>query len=163
MIRDPSPNKPRRSLDRIDQEILRALQTNGRKPVSELAREVRLTTTPCLDRVRRLEKGGYIKGYRALLDPNRLGLSLLAFVEIRVDATTAASCDQLRATIASMEEIIECHKITGEFDYLLKLRVSDMNAYRQFLDGRLTQLPGIERTRTVVVVDEIKTESVLSF
>lgn len=162
-LKKPRPARRRQNLDHIDQEILRALQADGRKPVSELAREVRLTTTPCLDRVRRLEKAGYIRGYRALLDPGRLGFSLLAFIEVRVDQTTPESCDRFQTAVESMAEVIECHKVAGEFDYLLKLRVGDVNAYREFLDERLIKLPGVERTRTVVVVHEVKSESLLKF
>jgi Lrp/AsnC family leucine-responsive transcriptional regulator len=155
--------KEARPLDRIDRLILKALQKDGRKSVSELAREVHLTTSPCLERVRRLEEIGYIQGYMALLNPHYLGVSLLAFAEIQVDRTTPESCQRFRNVIDALPEVMECHKITGAFDYLLKLRVADMEAYRRFLDERLTMLPGVARSRTYVVMEEIKSTTAFEF
>jgi Lrp/AsnC family leucine-responsive transcriptional regulator len=145
-----------RTLDRIDKQILKRLQLNGRKPVAELAREVHLTTSPCLDRVRRLEQQGYIQGYAALLNPHHLGARLLAFVEVRIERTTPEALQEFRASVEALEEVVECHMIAGVFDYLIKIRVPDMDAYRGFLRERLTTIPGIARTHTYVAIEEVK-------
>jgi Lrp/AsnC family leucine-responsive transcriptional regulator len=150
-----------RSLDRIDKLILKGLQADGRKSVSELAREVHLTTSPCLDRVRRLEKEGYIRGYTALLNPHQLGARILAFVEVRIDRTTPELFQKFRAAVESLEEVVECHMVAGGFDYLIKIRVADMEAYRKFLGERLATLPGIAQTHTYVAMEELK--STLNF
>jgi Lrp/AsnC family leucine-responsive transcriptional regulator len=155
--------KEARPLDRIDRLLLKALQKDGRKSVSELAREVDLTTSPCLERVRRLEEIGYIQGYMALLNPQHLGVLLLAFAEIQVDRTTPESCQRFRYVVNTLPEVMECHKITGTFDYLLKLRVADMEAYRRFLDEKLTMLPGVARSRTYVVMEEVKSSPRFEF
>lgn len=150
-----------RSLDHIDKLILKRLQANGRKSVSELAREVHLTASPCLDRVRRLEQEGYIQGYVALLNPHHLGARLLAFVEVRVDRTTPEVFQNFRARIEALEEVVECYMVAGGFDYIIKVRVADMEAYRKFLGERLATLPGIAQTHTYVAMEEVK--STLSF
>jgi Lrp/AsnC family leucine-responsive transcriptional regulator len=145
-----------RSLDRIDKLILKGLRANGRKSVSELAREVHLTTSPWLDRLRRLEEEGYIQGYVALLNLHHLGARLLAFVEMRVDRTTPEIVQKFRAAVESLEEVVECHMVTGGFDYLIKIRVADMEAYRKFLGDRLATLPGIAQTHTYVAMEGLK-------
>jgi Lrp/AsnC family leucine-responsive transcriptional regulator len=150
-----------RSLDRIDRLILKRLQSDGRKSVSVLAREVHLTTSPCLDRVRRLEAEGYIQGYAALLNPHQLGARLLAFVEVRMDRTTPESLEKFRVSLGALEEVIECYMVAAGFDYLIKVSVPDMEAYRKFLGERLAKLPGIAHTHTYVAVEEVK--STLSF
>jgi len=150
-----------RGLDRIDRLILKRLQANGRKSVSELAREVHLTTSPCLDRVRRLEQEGYIQGYAALLNPHHLGAGLLAFVQVQVDRTTPEVFEKFRASVESLEEVVECHMVAGAFDYLIKIRVADMEAYRKFLGERLANLREVAQTHTCVAVEEVK--STLNF
>jgi Lrp/AsnC family leucine-responsive transcriptional regulator len=151
---------PRR-LDRIDRQILKRLQADGRKSVAELAREVHLTTSPCLERVRWLEDQGFIQGYAALLNPDNLGARLLAFVEVSVDRTTPEVFQRFRTSVEVLEEVIECHMVAGGFDYLIKIRVADMEAYRRFLGERLASLPGILRIHTYVAMEEVK--STLSF
>lgn len=152
-----------RAIDRIDRRILKALQADGRKSISELAREVYLTTSPCLDRVHRLEKEGYIRGYTALLDPHHLGARLLVFAEVKVDRTTRETLQKFRALIASLEEVVECHMVAGGFDYLVKIRVADMDAYRRFFDERLSDLPGIAQVHTYVAVEEVKSTPSFKF
>ena len=150
-----------RPLDRIDKLILKRLQANGRKSVSELAREVDLTTSPCLDRVRRLESQGYIQGYAALLNPHHLGARLVAFVELSLDRTTPDALQKFRDGIQKLEEVVECHMIAGGYDSLIKIRIADMDAYRKFLSERLALLPGIDHTHTYVSIEEVK--STLNF
>ena len=152
-----------RALDRIDRLILKGLQADGRKPISELAREVHLTTSPCLDRVHRLEAEGYIQGYTARLSPHHLGARLLAFVELQVERTTPEEFEKFRCAVAALEEVIECHMVAGGFDYLIKIRVPDMEAYRKFLGERLTTLPGISHTRTYLAMEEVKATGMFKF
>ncbi len=154
---------PAREIDRIDRRILKALQADGRKSVSELAREVYLTTSPCLDRVHRLEQDGYIQGYTALLDPNRLGARLLAFAEVKVDRTTPETSQKFRALVQSLDEVVECHMVAGAFDYLIKIRVADMDAYRRFFEERLSTLPGIVRITTHMAMEEVKSTTAFTF
>jgi Lrp/AsnC family transcriptional regulator, leucine-responsive regulatory protein len=152
-----------RSLDRIDRIILKRLQANGRQSVSGLAREVHLSTSPCRDRVRRLKDQGYIQGYAALLNAQYLGACLLAFVEVRVDRTTPEFFQQFRASVEALEEVVECHMVAGGFDYLIKIRVADMEAYRRFLGERLATLPGLMQIHTYVAMEEVKSTLAFKF
>jgi Lrp/AsnC family leucine-responsive transcriptional regulator len=152
----PGVHRAPEDLDRIDRLILKALESNGRKPVSELAREVHLTTSPCLDRVRRLEEEGYIQGYSACLNHRQLGARLVAFVGICLDRTTPEVFERFRAVVESREEIVECHMVAGGFDYLIKIRVADMDEYRKFLGEQLTAFPGIAQAHTYVAMEELK-------
>jgi Lrp/AsnC family transcriptional regulator, leucine-responsive regulatory protein len=149
-------------LDRIDRQILRKLQSDGRLSLTALAEEIHLTVSPCLERVRRLENEGYIRGYAALLDPEKLGRPLLAFVEVRLDRTTPDIFDRFKSAISGIDEVLECHMVAGGFDYLIKIRVQDMAAYRRFLGNRLTALPGVTQTHTYVVMEEVKATHALT-
>src|ERR1700691_5488611 len=108
-------------LDRIDRQILEQVQLDGRISVAELARRVHLSTTPCLERLRRLERDGFIKGYIAQLDPSRLGFDLLAFIEVSLDRTNPDFFERFRLAVRDLDEVIECHMVAGNFDYLLKV------------------------------------------
>lgn len=143
-------------LDRTDRRILRELQQNGRISNVELARRVNLSATPCLERVRRLEQAGYIKDYVAILDPQRMGVGLLLYVEVTLDRTTPEVFERFKQAIAVRPEVQECHMVAGGFDYLIKVRVPDMQAYRVFLGEGLTAAPGVRETHTYVVMEEIK-------
>jgi Lrp/AsnC family leucine-responsive transcriptional regulator len=143
------------SLDRIDRRLLALLQADGRLSVAELARRVHLSPTPCFERVRRLEREGYIRGYAADLDPAKLGAALIAFVEVQLDRTTPDVFNRFRDGVIGLEPVQECHMVAGGFDYLLKVRTADMAAYRRFLE-QLAALAGIEQTHTYVVMEEVK-------
>ena len=143
-------------LDRTDRRILRELQTNGRISNVELARRVNLSATPCLERVRRLEQSGFIRDYVAILDPQRMDVSLLLYVEVTLDRTTPDVFERFKASITARPEVQECHMVAGGFDYLIKVRVPDMQAYRAFLGEGLTAAPGVRETHTYVVMEEIK-------
>jgi len=149
-------------MDRLDRKILELLQQDGRLSHAELARRVHLSPTPCMERVRRLERLGYIRGYAAHLDPQRLGARLLAFVEIRLDRTTPEVFERFKRAIVELEEVQECHMVAGGFDYLVKLRVADMEAYRRILGERITALPGVEQTHTYFVMEEVKSTHALA-
>ena len=154
----PPPAGPghERPLDRIDRRLLSHLQQDGRTPVSQLAREVHLTVTPTLERVRRLEASGYIEGYFARLNPARLGLGLLAYVEVSLDRTTPDAFERFREAMLAHDEVMECHMVAGGFDYLLKVRVTDMESYRRFLGDRIAAIRGVQQTHTYFVMEEVK-------
>ncbi|MGL6257886.1 leucine-responsive transcriptional regulator Lrp [Vibrio sp. WXL103] len=148
--------KPSKDLDRIDRNILNELQKDGRISNVELSKRVGLSPTPCLERVRRLERQGYITGYTALLNPQYLDASLLVFVEITLNRGTPDVFDEFNNAVQRLDDIQECHLVSGDFDYLLKTRVSDMSAYRKLLGDTLLRLPGVNDTRTYVVMEEVK-------
>ena len=143
-------------LDVIDRRILQALQRDGRMSNVELAKRVHLTPTPCFERVRRLEESGFIERYVAQLNPRKLGFGLLAFIEVSLDKTNPQAFDRFRQAVADMNEIQECHMVAGGFDYLMKVRVTDMVAYRHFLGERVSTLPSVSRTHTYFVMEEAK-------
>lgn len=143
-------------LDRIDLKILDALQLDGRISNLKLSETVALSPTAVLARVQRLTKEGYILGYEARLNPLKLGAGLMVFVEVLLDRTTPNVFDAFKAAAQVRPEILECHMVAGGFDYLLKTRVLDMNAYREFAGTVLWQLPGVRETRTYAVMEEVK-------
>ena len=143
-------------LDRIDRKILAILQDDGRIANLKLAESVALSPTAVLARVQRLTRGGYILGYEARLNPLKLGAGMLVFVEVLLDRTTPNVFDQFKAAVQVRPEIMECHMVAGGFDYLLKTRTADMNAYREFAGAVLWQLPGVRETRTYAVMEEVK-------
>lgn len=143
-------------LDRIDRRILKILQENGRAAVTDIARQVNLSVTPCLARVRRLEAAGFIRGYFAQLDADRLGLSLQAYVTVNLDRTTPDVFDRFAQAMHRFDEVIECQMVGGGFDYLVKVRVRDMKAFRKFLGQCMTSECGVQQTHTYFVMEEIK-------
>lgn len=148
-------------LDRIDRTILETLQREGRISNVELARKVHLSPSPCLDRVKKLEAEGYIEGYQARLNASKLGLGVVAFIQITLDRTTADIFNQFKRAVVGVAEVEECHMVAGGFDYLLKLRIADMEGYRKVL-SQLVELPGVAQTHTYMVIEEIKQGSQLA-
>ncbi|MCB1787913.1 MAG: winged helix-turn-helix transcriptional regulator [Gammaproteobacteria bacterium] len=145
-----------RKLDRIDRRILRALQEDGRISYVDLAEKVGLSTSPCLERVRRLERDGVIRGYAALLDPSQLDAGLLVFVEISLSYTSGTVFEDFRRAVGRWREILECHLVSGDFDYLLKIRIADITSYRQLLGEILHTLPGVRDSRTLVTMETVQ-------
>ena len=145
-------------LDRIDRNILVELQKDGRLSNVELARRIGLSATPCLERVKKLEREGYIKGYKAVVDPVKLGQALLVYVEVSINKNSPDVFDKFNQAVGQHDEIIECHLVSGNFDFLLKTRVTDMSEYRAVLGDILLQLPNISDSRTYVVMEEVKGE-----
>lgn len=143
------------SLDRIDRKLLLLLQADARLSNAELARRVHLSATPCLERVHRLERDGYIRGYTAELDGAKLGFGLMVFVQVQLDRTTPDVFNRFRHGVTGLEQVQECHMVAGGFDYLLKVRTADMGSYRRFLED-LAALDGIAQTHTYVVMEEVK-------
>ena len=148
-------------LDRIDRRILGLLQADGRISTVDLALKVGLSPTSTSERLRRLQRDGTIAGFRAVLDPHRLGLELLVFVEVSLDKTTPDAFDRFAQAVRRAPEVLECHMVAGGFDYLVKTRVADMAAYRRFLGETLLALPGVKETRTYAVMEEVKSDGVL--
>lgn len=153
--------KQHQGMDRIDRRILEILQTQGRISNVDLAREINLSTTPCAERVRRLEREGVITGYKALVDPEKIGLSISIFVEVKLDHTTPDAFDRFRETVISLSEVAECYMIAGEFDYLLKLLVSEVSVHQRFMNESLPKLPDVQQTRSYVVVEQLKHQEAL--
>lgn len=142
--------------DEPDLRILRILQADGRITNQELAQRIGMSPATAFERVKRLRASGIIAGYTALLDPGRLGHALLIFIEVLLDRTTQDAFAAFARHVGEVPEVLECHMVAGGFDYLLKVRVSDMAAYRAFLGGILAAMPGVRETRTYAVLEEVK-------
>ncbi len=143
-------------MDATDARLLTILQSDGRISTVDLAERLGLSPTATSERLKRLTREGYIVGYGVRLDPRRLGLNLLVFVELLLDKTTSDVFEQFAAAVRRTPQILECHMVAGGFDYLVKVRVADMTAYRRFLGEVLVGLPGVRETRTYAVMEEIK-------
>lgn len=151
-----------KDLDKTDFKILRLLQQNARIPMTELAEKVGLSTTPVTERVRRLERENIISGYHARLNPHALGQSLLVFVEIKLRSKSGNIFEGFRREVSKIPQVLECHLVSGEYDYLIKLRLPDMSAYRDMLGNILLQLPAAAESRSYVVMEEVKEEMLLN-
>lgn len=144
------------ALDRFDAAIVRVMATDGRISVTELARRIGLSKSPTQARLRRLEQEGIITGYRALLDPVRMGLAHVAFVEVKLSDTREAALRAFNAAVLEVPEIEECHMIAGGFDYLLKVRTADIVSYRRVLAEQISSLPHVASTSTYVTMEAVK-------
>ena len=143
-------------LDRIDTKILRELSTDGRIASTDLARKVGLSKSPCQVRMKRLQDQGYIQGFRAVLNPSKLGLDHVAFAEVRLTDTTEKALSAFNRAVMEVPEIEQCHMIAGSFDYLLKIRSRDIQAYRQILGEVISALPYVGSTSTHVSMQAVK-------
>jgi Lrp/AsnC family transcriptional regulator, leucine-responsive regulatory protein len=148
-------------IDRTDRRILQQLQEDGRISNLKLAEAVALSPTAVLARVQRLTRDGFILGYEARLNPGLLDAGLLVFVEVLLERTTPKVFEAFCAAVQVHPEILECHMVAGGFDYLIKTRVADMDAYRHFAGTVLWQLPGVRETRTYAVMEEVKSSNKL--
>ena len=153
--------KAMKELDKIDLKILKLLQQNARIPMTELAEKVGLSTTPVTERVRRLERDNLITGYHAHLNPHALGQSLLVFVELKLRSKSGNIFEDFKREVLKIPQILECHLVSGEYDYLIKVRLPNMSAYRDMLGNILLQLPAAAESRSYVVMEEVKEEVVL--
>ena len=143
-------------LDELDREIVQTLQRDGRISNVELARRVSLSPPAVHARIKRLEDQGYIRSYTAIVDREHLGYDMICFIHISLQIHTTDQVEQVRQSIIDMPEILECHHVTGEFDYLLKLIVRNRKDLEHFVINRLTPIPGIARIHTSLVLTEIK-------
>jgi Lrp/AsnC family transcriptional regulator, leucine-responsive regulatory protein len=144
------------ALDAIDRDILIALQANARLPNNDLALAVGLSPSPCLRRVRRLEKLGVITGYSALLDRTRVGVGLTAFVSVDIERNRKAETDLLRSQIQALPEVVAAHIVTGDSDFLLEVATANLETFSQFVLGVLNKLPGVKGVRSNISLDVVK-------
>jgi Lrp/AsnC family leucine-responsive transcriptional regulator len=146
----------RPSLDSFDQAILRELAADGRISATELGRRIGLSKSPTQARIKRLEDGKIITGYRANLDPIRMGQAHVAFVEVRLSDTREAALQAFNKAVVAVPEVEQCHMIASRFDYLLKVRTADIQDYRRVLAERISALPHVASTSTYVAMEAVK-------
>ena len=145
----------KKNLDRTDRRILNELQEHGRMPIVELADRINLTKTPCAERVRRMERDGVIKGYRAELEPALLGAGFVIVVLVTLNQTSDNSLELFNEAVRRIPEVQICYMVAGNFDYLIVARTSDITHYRNVLGDQLGRLPGVQQTHSYVVMEEI--------
>ncbi len=143
-------------LDKYDLNILAALQGDGRLSFTDLGKRVGLTTTPCIDRVRKLERAGFIKGYSARLSAAMLDKGLVVFVQISLDRTSKKTFADFRRAVQKVSSVQECYLVTGSFDFLVKARIKDMAAYRNLLEDELLNLPGVKESTSIAAMEIVK-------
>jgi len=148
-------------LDRIDRRILEHLQDDGRLSNQELAARVALSPSPCLRRVRALERAGVIRRYAALLEPLQVGLGLLAYVTVKLEKRGKMPVDQFTRAVQSWPEVIACFSMTGDMDYLMRVQVEDLEHYSRFVMDKLLKQPGVIDIRTNFVLERIKETTAL--
>jgi DNA-binding Lrp family transcriptional regulator len=154
MTMEPAGHPP--DLDALDRRLLQVLQQQGRISNLELAQAVGLSPAQCHRRHRRLEERGLVRGYEARLDPARLGLGVTAFVHVTMERGHMKQLEQFRAAIARTPQVLECHAVSGDFDYVLKVVAQDLRALSDFLLRTLAQLPGVSAVRSSVCLEEVK-------
>ena len=143
-------------MDDTDRAILRHLQADGRLPNAALAERVRLSPSPCLRRLKRLEEDGTIRGYRAILDRRKIGLGLTAFVEIKVSGQSRRRAEELERAMAKIDEIVACYIVAGDADFMLEVVVPDLAAYERLLLHTLLELPGVSDVRSNFAIRTVK-------
>lgn len=149
------------NLDRLDRRILEILQKEGRISMTDLGERIGLSTSPCAERVKRMERNGVITGYHARVDPKALERPLLVFVEITLSSKSDDVFNRVREEITHMPEVLECHLVSGSFDYLVKARLSEMTAYRGLLGDILERIPVPCQSHSYVVMEEVKETTAL--
>lgn len=153
------------ALDKLDRHILRCLQGDGRATYEQIADTVGLSPSAVLRRVKRLEEGGVVDRYVALLRPEAVGLGLIAYVNVRlekhVESAKRNPMDQFRASVQAWPEVVECMALTGEMDFLLRLVVADMAAYSRFMMDTLLRHPSVQDCKTSFVMDRVKSTTAL--
>jgi len=155
------PGMPMPSLDRTDLRILELLQQEGRLTNQDLAERVSLSPSPCLRRLKRLEETGVIRGYVALLDPDRIGLGLLAYVSVKLEKRDKMPMDDFRARVQGWPEVLACYAMTGEMDYLLRVHVEDLQHFSRFVMDQLLRQPGVVDVRSSFALERIKETTAL--
>jgi Lrp/AsnC family leucine-responsive transcriptional regulator len=146
----------RDQLDRFDQEIMAILSVEGRLPVTDLAKRIGISKSPCQVRLKRLQEKGYIRGFRAILDPGKLGREHVAFVEVRLSDTREKALQQFNRAVLKIPEVEQCHMIAGSFDYLLKVRTADILSFRRTLGESITMLPHVASSSSFVAMEAVK-------
>ena len=148
-------------LDKTDRRILDTLQHNCRISNVDLAAQINLSPSPCLERIRRLERSGFIEEYVAHLNPGRLQAELVVYIEVSLKRTATADLDAFNAEMLALEEVVECSMVAGGFDYLLKIRTADMQSYRRFLGDKLAAIDLVAQTHTYAVMESVKSTHLL--
>lgn len=143
-------------IDSFDQAILSHLSTNGRMSITELSKKIGLSKTPCQARIKRLEANGFITGYRAIINPIKLGLDHVAFVEVKLSDTRDKALEAFNTSVMATKEIEQCHMIAGSFDYLLKVRTQSIADYRHVMGEKISTLPHVSMTSTFVAMEAVK-------
>lgn len=143
-------------IDVFDQKILDLLEKEGRLSITDLASRIGLSKTPCQIRLKRLVEAGFIEGFRAIVNPAKLGLDHVAFAEVKLTSTKEDALESFNAAVKKVKEVEECHMIAGRFDYLLKIRTPDIRRYRDVLGEKISALPFVASTSTNVVMETIK-------
>ena len=143
-------------IDAFDRKIIAVLEKDGRLSVTELAKRVGLSKTPCQTRLKRLTDRGYTRGFKAVVDPEKLGLGHVAFTEVKLSDTREAALAEFRRGVQAIPQVEECHMIASSFDYLLKIRTRDIRQYRDVLGERISTLPHVASTSTFVVMETIR-------
>lgn len=152
---------PNEELDAIDRRIVAALQADGRLSNVDLAEKVGLSPSPCLRRVNRLEREGYIEGYRAMLGRKRIGLGLTVFVGVKIEGHADDRATTFEEEAVAFPEVIACHMVAGDADYLLEVTVPDLDAYQRFLVGKLLDLPLVREVKSTIAIQTLKAGAVL--
>jgi DNA-binding Lrp family transcriptional regulator len=148
-------------LDTLDRKILDVLQNDGRASNVELSAKVHLSAPQCFRRVRSLEDRGVIRGYRAQVQPQALGLGVVAYVSLSIDGGQFGRIRDIEASIRDFPQILECHTVSGDYDYLLKVVARDLKSLSQFLTDRLMQVPGVDDVRSMICMEEVKAPAAL--
>lgn len=152
---------PKTTLDRTDRRILEQLQADGRLSNQELAERVLLSPSPCLRRLRALERSGVIQGYAAVLDPVRVGLELLAYVSVKLEKRGKMPVDQFTRAVQAWPEVISCFSMTGEMDYLMRVQVENLAHYSRFIMEKLLKQPGVIDIKSNFVLERVKETTAL--
>lgn len=149
-------------IDKTDRRILEILQEDGRITNLQLADRIGLSPTATSERFRTLTREGFVQGFTARLDPDKLGFGLLVFIEVNLDKTTPDVFERFANAARRAPQILECHMVAGGFDYLVKARLKDMASYRAFLGDVLLSFPGVRESRSYAVMEEVKSDAPLS-
>ncbi|WP_055447885.1 Lrp/AsnC family transcriptional regulator [Lacinutrix mariniflava] len=149
------------ALDKIDTQILNILQIDSNRTTKSIAEELSMTTSPIFERIKKLEKEGYIKKYVAVLDNKKIGLKLTVFIGITLQGHTRSYLEKFVKEINNFPEVVECHRVSGNFDYLLKLVVEDIEAYETFIITKLTLLPYLGNVQSLITLSTGKETNVI--
>jgi len=145
-------------LDAIDKRIIEMLQNDGKVKIKEIAGELKMSNTPVFDRIKKLEREGYIESYTALVNTKKLGFSLVAFCTVTLEKHHQELIQQFEKDVKELQEVMECYHIAGMFDYLLKVYVKDMEDYQQFITRKLAKIDNIGKVQSSFIMTEVKKE-----
>ena len=149
------------TLDPIDRRIVELLQNNGKLKIKDIAEKLGMTTTPTYERIKKIEQNGYIKGYTATVDNEKMGFDIVAYCSISLEKHNHAFIEQFIEEVAKLDEVLECYHIAGMFDYLLKVYATDMKEYQDFIANKLASLKNIGKVQSSFVMSEIKSKKAL--